>query len=79
LRSASRRAAGIAPSIGNKGDCFGNAVAESFFATLEEGADPRPLPARQGWAAHRVFEYIEVFFNRRRRQSALGMLSPRRV
>jgi putative transposase len=70
------RAAGIAQSMGSKGDCFDNAVAESFFATLKkELIHGRSWPAKAELRTE-VFEYIEVFFNRRRRHSALGMLSP---
>ncbi len=70
------REAGIAVSMGSKGDCYDNAVAESFFATLK-----KELVHRQSWPTRReleaaVFEYIEVFYNRRRRHSTLGMLSP---
>jgi putative transposase len=70
------RAAGIAQSMGSKGDCFDNAVAESFFATLKkELIHGRSWPAKAELRTE-VFEYIEVFFNRRRRHSTLGMLSP---
>ncbi len=70
------RAAGIAQSMGSRGDCFDNAVAESFFATLK-----KELIHRRSWPSKaelrtEVFEYIEVFFNRRRRHSTLGHLSP---
>jgi putative transposase len=70
------RAAGIAQSMGSKGDCFDNAVAESLFATLK-----RELIHRRSWPTKaelrtEVFEYIEIFFNRRRRHSTLGFLSP---
>jgi putative transposase len=70
------RAAGIAQSMGSKGDCFDNAVAESLFATLK-----RKLIHRRSWPTKaelrtEVFEYIEIFFNRRRRHSTLGFLSP---
>jgi putative transposase len=70
------REAGIAVSMGSKGDCYDNAVAERFFATLK-----KELLHRQSWPIRReleaaVFEYIEVFYNRRRRHSTLGMLSP---
>src|SRR5207248_6532791 len=47
------RAAGIAQSMGSKGDCFDNAVAESFFRDAEEGADQPPHLAHEGRAAHR--------------------------
>lgn len=70
------RDAGIAVSMGSKGDCFDNAVAESFFATLK-----KELVHRRSWPSRReltgeVFEYIEAFYNRVRRHSTLGMLSP---
>jgi putative transposase len=70
------RDAGIARSMGSKGDCFDNAVAESFFATLK-----KELVHRRSWPTRReltgeVFEYIEGFYNRVRRHSTLGMLSP---
>jgi putative transposase len=70
------RAAGIAQSMGSRGDCFDNAVAESFFATLKkELVHGRTWPSKAELRTE-VFEYIEVFFNRRRRHSTLGMLSP---
>jgi putative transposase len=70
------RAAGIAQSMGSRGDCFDNAVAESFFATLKkELIHRRPWPSKAELRTE-VFEYIEVFFNRRRRHSTLGHLSP---
>jgi putative transposase len=70
------RDAGIARSMGSKGDCYDNAVAESFFATLK-----KELVHRRSWPTRRelsseVFEYIEAFYNRTRRHSRLGMLSP---
>ena len=70
------RAAGIAQSMGSKGDCYDNAVAESFFATLKkELVHDRSWPSKAELRAE-VFEYIEVFYNRRRRHSTLGFLSP---
>jgi len=70
------RTAGIAQSMGSKGDCFDNAVAESFFATLKkELVHGRSWPTRAELRTE-VFEYIEVFFNPRRRHSTLGFLSP---
>ena len=70
------RAAGIAPSMGSKGDCYDNAVAESFFATIK-----KELIHRRAWPTKtelrtEVFDYIEVFYNRERRHSTLGQLSP---
>ena len=68
--------AGIARSMGSRGDCFDNAVAESFFATLK-----KELIRRQSWPDRAqlrtaVFDYIEIFYNAQRRHSTLGMLSP---
>ncbi len=72
----SARDAGIARSMGSKGDCFDNAVAESFFATLKkELVHRRSWPTRHELTSE-VFEYIEAFYNRQRRHSTLGMLSP---
>ena len=70
------RAAGIAQSMGSKGDCFDNAVAESFFATLK-----KELIHRRSWTTKaelrtEVFDYIETFYNRERRHSTLGQRSP---
>jgi putative transposase len=70
------RAAGIAQSMGSRGDCYDNAVAESFSATLrKELIHGRSWPSKAELRTE-VFEYIEVFFNRRRRHSTLGFLSP---
>jgi putative transposase len=68
--------AGIAPSMGSRGDCYDSAVAESFFATLK-----KELVHRHTWPTRReltsaVFDYVEAFYNPRRRHSTLGMLSP---
>ena len=62
--------------MGSVGDCYDNAVAETFFATLEkELVYRRSWPTRQELCSE-VFEYIEGFYNLRRRHSTLGMLSP---
>ena len=62
--------------MGSKGDCFDNPVAESFFASLKnELIHGRSWPTKAELRTE-VFEYIEVFFNRRRRHSTLGFLSP---
>jgi putative transposase len=70
------RAAGIAQSMGSKGDCFDNAVAESFFATIK-----KELVHRRSWPTKaelrtEIFDYVEIFYNRERRHSTLGQLSP---
>jgi putative transposase len=70
--------AGIARSMGSRGDCFDNAVAESFFATLKkELIHRRSWPGREE-LRREVFDYIEIFYNATRRHSTLGMLSPAR-
>jgi putative transposase len=66
----------ITPSMSRAGDCYDNAMAESFFATLKaELIDTRPWPTRRA-ARQAIFEWIEVFYNRRRSHSALGYRSP---
>lgn len=62
--------------MGTVGDALDNAVAESFFATLQT-----ELPDRRAWPTRRslrsaLFHYIEVFYNRQRRHSTLGYESP---
>ena len=66
----------IVCSMSRKGNCWDNAVVESFFATLkkEEVHRERYLTREQAKAS--LFYYIEVFYNRRRRHSALGYKSP---
>lgn len=68
--------AGLLPSMGSVADAYDNAMAESFVSTLK-----RELIHRHSWANRQVartaiFEYIEGFYNTRRRHSALGNLSP---
>ena len=72
------RETGILPSMGRRGDAFDNAVAESFFATLET-----ELPARHSFRSRdharlALFHWIEGFYNSRRRHSTLGQKSPDR-
>lgn len=63
-------------SMSRKGECLDNAVAESFFGTLKtELVDHEDYPTKQD-AKQSLFEYIEVFYNRRRRHSYLGYISP---
>jgi putative transposase len=67
---------GLLPSMGSVGDCFDNAVIESFWSRMQV-----ELLDRQRWRtrvelANAIFEYLEIFHNRQRRHSALGMLSP---
>ena len=70
------REMGVAPSMGSVGDCFDNAMAESFFATLECELIDRRVFRTQAEARMAIFEYIEGWYNPHRRHSALGYLSP---
>ena len=70
------RAAGILGSMGSVGDALDNAMAESFFGTLQlELLDRRRWETRAELASA-IFEYIEAFYNPRRRHSSIGNLSP---
>ncbi|RYZ12768.1 MAG: IS3 family transposase, partial [Myxococcaceae bacterium] len=69
-------ARGIGCSMSRKGNCWDNAVAESFFSTLKlELVYITRFKTRES-AKQSLFEYIEVFYNRKRRHSALGYVSP---
>ncbi len=68
--------AGVRPSTGSVGDCFDNALAESFFATLECELIDRSSFRTQAEARMAVFEFIEAWYNPRRRHSSLDYLSP---
>lgn len=67
---------GVTLSVGRKGQCWDNAVAESFFATVKtELIHRRAWPTRKA-ATSALFDYIEGWYNTRRRHSTLGYLSP---
>jgi putative transposase len=68
--------AGVRPSMGSVGDCFDNAMCESFFATLECELLDRRRFKTQIEARMAVFEFIEAWYNPHRRHSALDYLSP---
>jgi putative transposase len=70
------RAARVRPSMGSVGDAYDNAMAESFFATLETELLARRGVAGAAETRMAVFEWIEGWYNSRRRHSALGYLSP---
>jgi transposase InsO family protein len=70
------REAGLVASMGSVGDCYDNAVTESFFATLECELLDRTRFATRTQARTAVFDYLEGFYNRIRRHSTLGYLSP---
>jgi putative transposase len=67
---------GVVPSVGSVGDAYDNAMAESFFATLECELLDRRSFRTQAEAKLAVFEYLEGFYNPRRRHSSLGYRSP---
>jgi len=70
------KASGLVPSMGSIGDCYDNAMIEAFWSRMQV-----ELLDRQAWRtrielANAIFEYLEIFHNKRRRHSALGMLTP---
>ena len=67
---------GLVPSMGTVGDCFDNAIMESFWARMQV-----ELLDRRRWRtrielANAIFEYLEIFHNRQRRHTAIGMHTP---
>jgi putative transposase len=77
LRFGARlRAAGILPSMGRKGDAYQVALCEAFFATLHREVLSRCRFRTRQEARSVLFAYLEGSYNRRRRHSALGYLSP---
>ena len=70
------REAGVTLPMGSAGDCHDNALCESFLATLECGLIERSVFRSRNGARLAVFDFIKVFYNRKRRHSALGYLSP---
>ena len=67
---------GMVCSMSRRGNCWDNAPVESFFATLEKEEVHREYYVTHEQARARLFYYIEVFYNRKRRHSALGYVSP---
>lgn len=70
------KAHGIKPSMSRKGDCWDNAVAESFFGTLKQELLFRRQLEPRRTAQTAIFEFLEAYYNRKRRHSTLGFLSP---
>jgi putative transposase len=68
--------AGVRPSMGSVGDCYDNAMCESFFATLDCELIDRVRLRAPREAKRTVFEWIEGWYNPRRRHSSLGYLAP---
>ena len=67
---------GLLPSMGSIGDCYDNAMIESFWGRMQV-----ELLNRKRWRtrlelANAIFEYLEIFHNRQRRHSSIGMLTP---
>ena len=65
---------GITCSMSRRGDCYDNAVMEAFFSSVKSETADRF--ASCGEAKMELFDYIEVFYNQRRRHSTLGQISP---
>jgi putative transposase len=62
--------------MGSKGDAYDNAMAESFFATLETELLWRHAFRTKGEARLAIFDFVEAFYNRERLHSSIGQLSP---
>ncbi|EPU1376648.1 IS3 family transposase, partial [Klebsiella pneumoniae] len=70
------RANNLAPSMSRRGNCWDNAVAESFFSSLKKERIRKRIYKTRDMARADIFDYIEVFYNRNRRHSHLGGVSP---
>jgi len=64
------------PSMSRRGNCWDNAVAESFFSSLKKERIRRQIYRSRSLAKADVFDYIELFYNRTRRHSHIGGVSP---
>lgn len=69
------RANNLAPSMSRRGNCWDNAVAESFFSSLKKERIRKRIYKTRDLARADIFDYIEVFYNRARRHSYLGGVS----
>jgi putative transposase len=67
---------GLMPSMGAVGSCFDNAMIESFWSRMQVELLDRRIWRTRVELANAIFEYLEIFHNRQRRHSALGMLTP---
>jgi putative transposase len=70
------RANNLEPSMSRRGNCWDNAVAESFFSSLKKERVRQRVYKTRELARADIFDYIEVFYNRTRRHSHLGGVSP---
>jgi len=66
----------LEPSMSRRGNCWDNAVVESFFSSLKKERVKKRIYKTRNLAREDVFDYIEVFYNRQRRHSHLGGVSP---
>jgi putative transposase len=66
----------LVSSLSQRGNCYGNAVAESFFSNLKKERVKRKIYATSEEARSDIFDYIEVLYNRKRRHSYLNQMSP---
>lgn len=66
----------LEPSMSRRGNCWDNAVAESFFSSLKKERIKKRIYKTRELAKEDIFDYIEVFYNRQRRHSHLGGVSP---
>src|SRR5215467_4478498 len=76
IRVELMQSAGLRASMSRKGDCYDNARMESFFHTLKTELVHRRHYATRAEATRDIFAYIEGFYNRTRRHSAIGYISP---
>jgi putative transposase len=67
---------GLVPSMGSVGDCYDNAMIESFWSRMQVELLDRKRWKTRVELSNAIFEYLEIFHNRRRRHSSLGMISP---
>jgi putative transposase len=70
------RSHGLLPSMSRRGNCWDNAVAESFFSSLKKERIRKRIYKTRDLARADIFDYIKVFYNRIRHHSHLGGMSP---
>ena len=66
----------ILPSMSRRGNCYDNAAVESFFSSLKKEKIRKKIYKTRDEARREIFEYIEIFYNRKRRHKHLGNVSP---
>jgi putative transposase len=70
------KTAGLALSMGRMGDAYDSGMMEAFWARMQTELLNRQRSRTRLELANAIFEYLEIFHNRKRRHSALGMLTP---